>query len=107
MTIPSELTIILPLAGITVGIAFGAICGFLVEMKIRIAAISGFVAIVGPFTGISFYAYGYSLDIPLLFIFLSCLSFIVVFAVGSYYHKQKNIGVGAGKIELELGSNSS
>jgi hypothetical protein len=98
MTIPSELTIILPLSGIMVGIVFGAICGFLVEIKVRIAAISGFVAIVVAFTGISFYAYGYSLEIPLWFIFLSCLSFIIVFSVGSCYHKQKNSGVGAGLI---------
>lgn len=103
MVLPTNLEIILPLSGLMLGIALGMIGGFSREEKVRISSISTFGVINVAFIGISFYAYGYSLDVPLWFLFCSSLSFVVMFMLGVYYHKQQQKGSGAGVIELSIG----
>ena len=77
MVLPSNLEIILPLSGLMLGISLGMIGGFSREEKVRIASISTFGAINVAFIGISFYAYGYSLEVrnKTKKIFNQCLCF--------------------------------
>ncbi len=84
------LEITLPLSGMLIGITFGLLCGISKEEKIKYTAISVFGTILVAFMGISFYAYGYSLEVLLGFLIWSFIGFIPTFIIGLGYRRRRD-----------------
>lgn len=99
----------LAIAGILLGVTFGIIGGISREEKVKYISISVFRSILVAFAGISFIAYGYSLEILLGFMIWSCLGFISTFIIGLTYRRKRDkpfFGVlpnlwGPGSLEID------
>ena len=78
------------LSGVLLGITFGLVSGISKEEKVKQIAVSAFGAIVVAFLGISFYAYGYSLNVLLEFLIWSCTGFILTFLIGLGYRRRRD-----------------
>jgi hypothetical protein len=78
------------IAGALIGITFGLIGGVSKEARIKYVAISVFGSVLVAFIGISFYAYGYSLEFMLGFLISACLGFLVTFMLGLEYRKRRD-----------------
>lgn len=89
-----DLETMLPLAGVLLGITFGVLSGVSREEKIKQASISVFGAVIVAFIGISFYAYGYSLEVLLGFLIWSFIGFIPTFLIGLGYRRRRDRGGG-------------
>ena len=76
------------LSGISLGITFGLVFGISREEKVKWVASRVFGTIIVAFLAIHFYAYGYSLDVPLEFLIWSCIGFILAFLVALGYRKR-------------------
>lgn len=85
-----DLETMLPLTGILLGITFGLISGVSREEKIKQIAISVFGTIIVAFIGVSFYAYGYSLEVLLGFLMWSFIGFIPTFIIGLGYRRRRD-----------------
>ena len=85
-----DLETMLPLAGILLGITFGLVSGVSREEKIEQIAISVFGTIIVAFIGVSFYAYGYSLEVLLGFLMWSFIGFILTFVIGLGYRRRRD-----------------
>jgi len=90
MMVLLDLETALPLAGTLLGITFGLVSGVSREEKIKQIAISVFGAIVVAFIGVSFYAYGYSLEVLLGFLIWSFIGFIPTFIIGLGYRRRRD-----------------
>lgn len=86
----SDLGTALPLAGGLLGITFGLVSGVSREVRIKEIAISTFGTILVAFVGVSFYAYGYSLEVLLSFLVWSFIGFISTFIAGLSYRSWKD-----------------
>ncbi|MBS7635809.1 hypothetical protein KEJ37_00445 [Candidatus Bathyarchaeota archaeon] len=86
----SDLGTALPLAGGLLGITFGLVSGVSKEVRIKQIAISAFGTIIVAFTGVSFYAYGYSLEVLLNFLICSFIGFIATYIAGLGYRSWKD-----------------
>ena len=85
-----NLETMLALAGILLGITFGLVSGISREEKVKYVSISVFGSVIVAFTGISFYAYGYSLEVLLGFLIWSCIGFISSFILGLGYRRRRD-----------------
>ena len=81
----SDLGTALPLAGGLLGITFGLVSGVSKEARIKEIAISAFGTIIVAFIGVSFYAYGYSLEVLISFLIWSFIGFTSTFIAGRCY----------------------
>lgn len=89
---PLNVETALPLAGILLGMTFGLVSAISKEEKVKYVAISVFGTIIVAFCGISFYAYGYSLEVLLAFFIWSCVGFIPTFIIGLGYRRRRDRG---------------
>jgi len=85
-----DLETMLPLAGTLLGITFGLVSGVSKEEKIKQIAMSVFGTIIVAFIGVSFYAYGYSLEVLLGFLIWSFIGFIPTFIIGLGYRRRRD-----------------
>jgi hypothetical protein len=84
-----SLEVMLVLAGILIGITFGTVSGISSEEKMKYTAITVFGTIIVAFTGISYFAYGYSLEVLLILAIFSCIGFTPSYLAGLGYRGWK------------------
>jgi len=90
MMVLLDLETAISLAGTLLGITFGLVSGVSREEKIKQIAISVFGTIIVAFIGVSFYAYGYSLEVLLGFLIWSFIGFIPTFIIGLGYRRRRD-----------------
>jgi uncharacterized protein with PQ loop repeat len=90
------------LSGLLVGIMFGLVSGISREKRVKQVSISSYAGVIVAFFAISFYLYGYSLDILFEFPIWSSIGFILAFLIILGYRKREDKSSGSDVVPMKL-----